>query len=101
MKLSIHEFNRLISNFEANVPILENIYVIFKAAYTENELEKLPYSLEILEFDGDNCTHVWLNDWNEGQKYIDFFRIYSESELLGLIMSMNTILRMKGENNGD
>lgn len=29
MKLSIHEFNRLISNFAANVPTLDNIYVVF------------------------------------------------------------------------
>ena len=87
MKMAKDDFNMLINQFCADVSVLENIFVVFKAAYLEIELAKEPYLIEILEFDGDNAEYVWLNDWDEGQKFIEFFGIYTESDILSLILS--------------
>ena len=66
---------------------VDNMYVVFKAAYTEKGLEKEKYSLELLEWEFEHCSHVWLNDWDEGQNYIDFFGMYTERDLLKLILT--------------
>ena len=87
MTISIHDFNVLINNFCADIAVIENIFVVFKAAYREIDLEKESYSIEILQFEADNMEYLWLNDWNEGQKFIEFFGIYTESDILKLILS--------------
>ena len=98
MKMNKIDFKSHINNYCANVPVLEDIYVIFKSAYREIDLEKEKYSLELLEFDGDLMEYVWLNDWDEGQKFIDLFGIYTSTELLELIISpKNAIENIKNQ----
>ena len=87
MKMMKSEFNKLINDFcEQNYC---DIYVIFKYAYTEKELEKERYELRRLDLEcyGANDVHVWDTDWDEGQEFIDFHTIYTEYDLLNLILS--------------
>lgn len=89
MKMSKRNFETIVSEF-CDV-YLEDVYVVFKAAYREADLESEPYLFEHMEFDGNYVIHSWLNDWDEGQNYIDFFGIYTESDMLDLIFMPNSI----------
>lgn len=85
MKMSKRNFEKIVFEFcEVN---LEDVYVVFKAAYREADLESESYLFEHMEFDGNQVFHSWLNDWDEGQEYIDFFGIYTGSDILSLILS--------------
>lgn len=87
MKKSKKEFNLIVDAFCRDN--FCDIYVIFKYAYTEKELEKERYELRRLDLEcfGDNYVHVWDTDWDEGQEFIDIYGIYPEDELLGIILS--------------
>lgn len=95
MKMSKSALKKLISEF-CEVYYCD-IYVVFKYAYTEKELEKESYELKRLdlELSGYNDVHVWDTDWDEGQEYIDFFGIYTESDILSLILMPNSIELIK------
>lgn len=87
MILKKPDFNIIINNFCANISVIEDIYVVFKTAYRENDLSKENYMIARLEFEDDFMDYVWDWDWDEGQEYIDFFGIYTESDILSLILS--------------
>lgn len=84
-------FNALVNNFCADIPAIENIYVVFKAAYREIDLSKEKYMIARLEFEDDFSSYVWDWDWDEGQEFIDLFGIYSESDILSIILMPNSI----------
>ena len=87
MKMMKSDFDKIVNDFcEQNYC---DVYVVFKYAYTEKELEKESYELRRLdlELSGYNDVHVWDTDWNEGQQYIEFFGIYTEDDILNLILS--------------
>ena len=85
MKMTKSEFFCIINGY-CNDTTVDDMYVVFKAAYTEKGLEEAKYSLELLEWEYETCSHVWLNDWDEGQNYIDFFGIYTHSDILHMIL---------------
>ena len=87
MKMSKKEFNMIVNAF-CNGNYCD-IYVIFKYAYTEKELEKERYELRRLDLEcfGANDIHVWDTDWDEGQEFIDLHAIYTEDDLLNLILA--------------
>lgn len=89
MKMSKRNFEKII--FEFCEVHSEDVYVVFKAAYREADLESDPYLLEHMEFDGNYSIHSWLNDWDEGQEYIDFYGLYTTNDLLNLILMPNSI----------
>lgn len=69
----------------------EQLFVIMKYAYSEKELEKEKYSIEICEpyfntADMDDCF-MWFNDWYEGQNYIELLGIFGESHMLEMIFN--------------
>lgn len=66
-----------------------DLYVIFSAGYTEKEAQNNHYELELLEFNGNDLSHVWLNDWHEGQQYIDLYGVYTEDKIIEIIQSYN------------
>ena len=64
----------------------EDLFVIFAAAYTMNELEKTKPNIELLQIEpGWNGDFVWLHDWDEGQQFFKFYGIFTEPELLAVI----------------
>ena len=58
------------------------IYVIMRCGYTENELNKTRYQLEILEHDNYYDEYAWDNDWYEGQQFIEIARIITDDDIL-------------------
>lgn len=87
MILKKPDFNTIVNNFCADISVIEDIYVVFKAAYREIDLSNENYMMVRLEFEDDFMDYVWDWDWDEGQEYIDFFGIYTESDVLALILS--------------
>ena len=64
----------------------EDLFVIFAAAYTKEELEKIKPEIHLLQIEsGWNSDFVWLYDWDEGQKFFKFYGIFTEHELLAVI----------------
>lgn len=86
MILKKPDFNTIVNNFCADISAIEEIYVVFKAAYREIDLSSENYMIVRLEFEDDFASYVWNWDWDEGQEYIDFFGIYTESDILSLIL---------------
>lgn len=87
MIMSRANFFQLIQAYTSDC--FENLFVIFGAFYTEREAEnatKKQFNIEILEFNGMDLTHTWLNDWDEGQEFINFQEIYSESQLVEILL---------------
>lgn len=74
---------------------LEDVFVVFKAAYREVDLETAPILFEHMKFDGNYVVHSWLNDWDEGQEYIDFYGVYTKDDLIDLILMPNSIELIK------
>lgn len=64
-----------------------DLYVLFSRGYTEKEAKDNKYELELLEFNGNDLTHTWLNDWYEGQQYIDFYGVYTEDNIIDYIIT--------------
>lgn len=58
------------------------IYVIMRCGYTENELNKNHYQLEILEYDSYYDEYTWNNDWYEGQQFIEIAKIITDDDIL-------------------
>lgn len=58
------------------------IYVIMRCGYTENELNKNHYQLEILEHDNYYDEYAWNNDWYEGQQFIEIAKIFTDDDIL-------------------
>lgn len=61
------------------------LIVVMRYGYTEKECLNENYSIEILEYDGDNDIMCWLNDWFEGQQFIDVYDIYSDDVLTKIL----------------
>lgn len=93
MKMSKHNFENIV--FEFCEVHLEDVFVCFKAAYREIDLDKEPILFELMEFDGNYVVHSWLNDWDEGQEYIDFYGVYTKDDLINLILMPNSIELIK------
>ena len=93
MKMSKHNFENIV--FEFCDVHLEDVFVVFKAAYREVDLDKEPILFEHMEFDGNYGVHCWLNDWDEGQEYIDFYGVYTKDDLINLILMPNSIELIK------
>lgn len=93
MKMTKSNFETIVSEF-CDVH-LEDVFVVFKAAYREADLEKEPILFENLMFDGDYVVHYWSNDWDEGQEYIDFYGVYTKEDLINLILMPNSIELIK------
>lgn len=87
MILKKPDFNTIVNNFCANIPAIEEIYVVFKTAYREIDLSTEQYMIVRLEFEDDFASYAWHWDWDEGQEYIDLFGIYTESDILNLILA--------------
>ena len=80
------EFEEYVDKFiEKDNVYGSNYYIIMKAAYTEEEIRDMPYSLELLEFEGDYEGYVWQNDWYEGQEFIDLYCILTDYDILNLL----------------
>ena len=89
MKMSKHNFEKIV--FEFGEAYCEDMFVVFKAAYCEPDLETEPILFEHMEYDGNYDIHCWLNDWDEGQEYIDFYGVYTKDDLIKLILMPNSI----------
>lgn len=63
-----------------------DIYVVFGCGYTIEEARKAPLQLELLEFEFESGQYVWLNDWDEGHKYINLFAVLSDDLVLKIII---------------
>lgn len=85
MKMMKSNFETIV--FEFCEVHMEDVFVVFKAAYREADLETEPILFEHMKFDGNYAIHCWLNDWDEGQEYIDFYGVYTEDDILNLILS--------------
>ena len=82
--LSRSEFEKIID--DACNDFTEDLFVIFAAANTKEELEKIKPEINLLQFEpGWNGDFVWLYDWNEGQQFFKFYGIFTEPELLAVI----------------
>lgn len=93
MKMTKDNFENIV--FEFCEVHLEDVFVVFKAAYREADLETEPILFEHMEFDGNYVVHSWLNDWDEGQEYIDFYGVYTKDDLINLILMPNSIELIK------
>lgn len=93
MKMTKDNFKNIV--FEFCEVHLEDVFVVFKAAYREADLETEPILFEHMEFDGNYVVHSWLNDWDEGQEYIDFYGVYTKDDLIDLILMPNSIKLIK------
>lgn len=67
-----------------------DLIVIMSYGYTQKEAEESDYELQFLEFDGMAMCHCWINDWDEGQEYIDFYGIYTDNEVIKRIIDYDT-----------
>lgn len=83
----MNTFNAYIDKITENE--CENITLIIRSGYSMKDLIESEYSLEMLEFNvGNDGEFSWLNDWYEGQVYIEVYDYYSESELLHKLMHL-------------
>ena len=83
---SSKEFEEYVDEFIEKSDVYgSNYYIVMKAAYTEEEIRDMPYSLELLEFEGDYEGYVWQNDWYEGQEFIDLYCILTDDDILNLL----------------
>lgn len=64
----------------------EDIYVIMRSGYSMNDILESDFCLELLQF--EECEHVWLHDWYEGQTYMEVYDYFRESELLHKLMHL-------------
>lgn len=54
----------LLDDFLSSVPPCDYLVFLRYKYDHENEYSE---TVEMLEYDGNNDSHVWLHDWNEGQ----------------------------------
>lgn len=67
----------------------ENLFIVFKYAYTEKELELEKYSIEVctMPFNSNPDYRIcWFNDWYEGQNFIDLLGIFGENHLIEILL---------------
>ena len=64
----------------------ENMYFIMRSGYSMKDILESSYSLELLEFEGDDFA--WLQDWYEGQNFIEIYDYYRESEVLHKLLHL-------------
>lgn len=75
------EVERYIDEFVSQQPYIPaRIYVVMRCGYTEHELNNETYTVELLQYEND--VFVWDNDWYEGQKYIEIYRILTDDDIL-------------------
>lgn len=59
-----------------------SIFVIMRDGYTKNGLETSKYRIERLDYDFEYDDYAWVNDWFEGQSYIEFYTILTDEDIL-------------------
>lgn len=79
MIISKSEFNALVDR-TCDKYRGQNLFILFAPLY--RKVDKESQSLYILEYDGNNDQYCWLNDWDEGQQYIDLGGIFPEQILV-------------------
>lgn len=84
MVMRISEFYEYLAKFEDEFHG-QDLYVVMAAGYTEKELDKSKYELQLLEYDGNCDYYVWLNDWNEGQQFVRVWDVFPEKRLLYIL----------------
>lgn len=68
---------------------IESVYFLFSCGYTEKEAKESKASLELIEYnvyDYNEPTWVWLNDWDEGQKFVCLYGVYKESDIIKILL---------------
>ena len=76
------DFNEYLDDFIIDLPFRNDLYVILRTGYTKNELLNSNYSLERLEYNSYYDDFSWDNDWFEGQKFIEVYKIITEKDIL-------------------
>lgn len=85
--ISKSEFKNIIH--DVSCELRQDLYVLFGNYYTRKEAEQVHFedlSLEYLKYDGYHDYHIWIHDWDEGEDFIVFEGIYTEEQLIELIM---------------
>lgn len=77
-----NDFNEYLDNFIIDLPFRYDLYVIMRTGYTKKELLNSNYSIERLEYNSYYDEFRWDNDWAEGQKFIEVYKIITERDIL-------------------
>lgn len=84
MTMRIEEFYSYLAEFE-NEFHGQDLYIVMAAGYTEAELDKASYQIQHLEYNGNEDQYEWLNDWNEGQQFINVWTVLPEKKLVYIL----------------
>lgn len=82
------EVDKYIDEFVTSLAYIPaRIYVIMRCGYTEHELNNEDYTVEMLQHEFNYDEFAWDNDWYEGQKYIEIYRILTDDDILSTFVN--------------
>ena len=61
----------------------EDLYIIMRSGYSMKDILDSDYNIELLQYEAGE--YVWLNDWYEGQQYIELYDMIPEEKLLDIL----------------
>ena len=91
-------FDLYVEKLEKAADYGETLYFIMRTGYTEKEMLKGRYTVEPLQYE---CYrqyegYVWLNDWYEGQQYIDIMCVITDDDIIDMIKELNNFKIQSG-----
>lgn len=64
----------------------DELFILMRWAFSLKELQHEKLKIEVVEYNPLADWIVWHNDWWEGQEYVDLEGIYTQSELVDILL---------------